>query len=598
MRRTLAPIIFSFLLAALSAGLWSCSSDHPSIPRILHGTLDLSNWDWASGSLRLKGSWLADGHEVSVPDTWKGQGSRNYRLTVLVGEQSPRLGIRYTSVVSALSVTANLVLLATAGHADLDPSRTIARYQPNVVELPQASVLNLDFLVSNQVYRFGGLWDAPEIGPFSVLLHDQWLAEIEAVGMTTGLAVLGFAALFFFFYQRSRLEFLFFGLLALVCALRSLVTGEYVLVKEVPLISFDLLIRLEYSTAFLPLPIALLFFCSYLEHLFRPWIKNTLITVLGVFAVFPFAFPLPLLTQALPVYQCIALLALLYSGTIVIRRLWRGRRNYFLLFGFFALATAAFVDFVDAGLLNTAINVTPWGLAIFIVLQAMTIGRDMLSRHLAAESLLVERDLLIKEIHHRVKNSLQVAASLVSLQGNRADPSQASVFQSLRRRITAIALVHEKLYGKGLSGTLDLGEYLSELIQLQYPDDSLAVIPTTWRLSFAKVQASVDRCVDLGLILTELLSNAHKHGIPQGGVIHVVLEQDESNVILAVTDDGPGFQDGGTSNNGLGFRLIEALLGRNHGQIIRGPKGRVEVRLKREPGPAEPPKEGLEDQRV
>ena len=203
------------------------------------------------------------------------------------------------------------------------------------------------------------------------------------------------------------------------------------------------------------------------------------------------------------------------------------------------------------------------------------------------EALLAEKDLLVKEVHHRVKNSLQVVASLVSLQSHRLqDPGQKAVFQALRQRITAIALVHEKLYGRAFGGQPDLGEYLLDLVRLQYPGDGLEPRRVAWDIHVDPLKTGIDDCIDTGLILTELMSNAHKHGLlPQGGGrLSVDLRVREGWLVLEVIDDGPGFPAGfqPEASSGLGFRLILALMQRHEGilTVLPGTGGRIRVELK------------------
>ena len=251
-----------------------------------------------------------------------------------------------------------------------------------------------------------------------------------------------------------------------------------------------------------------------------------------------------------------------------------------------ALALTGLIDMISAAFYATTGDLIPWGLGLFVVLQATALARSFLIAVGRNETLLAEKDLLVKEVHHRVKNSLQVVASLVSLQSNRTqDLRQKAVFHALRQRITAIALVHEKLYGQGIGGRPDLKEYLLDLIRLQYPGDGLEPGRVSWSIHVDALDVGVDDCVDTGLILTELLSNAHRHGLgAQGGHLSVDVRVIAGRLVVEVADDGPGFPSdfGPESAEGLGFRVIQALLQRHEGILtfVAGTGARVRVDLK------------------
>ena len=135
------------------------------------------------------------------------------------------------------------------------------------------------------------------------------------------------------------------------------------------------------------------------------------------------------------------------------------------------------------------------------------------------EELLAQKELLIKEIHHRVKNSLQVVASLISLQANRVEDQRTKdIFAALRLRIVSMSLVHEKLYGKVASDRLDLGDYLLDLVRLLVAKDKAGEGEIELEIEAEGVEVEADSCFDAGLIVTELVSNAMKHGLlPKGG---------------------------------------------------------------------------------
>jgi PAS domain S-box-containing protein len=175
-----------------------------------------------------------------------------------------------------------------------------------------------------------------------------------------------------------------------------------------------------------------------------------------------------------------------------------------------------------------------------------------------------EREVLLKEIHHRVKNNLQVVSSLLALQGHTVDdPRLLTLFRESERRIQAMALVHETLYETGDLGQVNLAPYiptLSTQLRRAYgmEDDRVAV-----HLHVDEVALPLETAVPCGLILSELLSNCFKHAFPEGqiGEVTVTLTQAADDIILCVQDSGcgvPADLDVGNTKS-LGFQLVSAL---------------------------------------
>lgn len=174
------------------------------------------------------------------------------------------------------------------------------------------------------------------------------------------------------------------------------------------------------------------------------------------------------------------------------------------------------------------------------------------------------QSVLLKEINHRVKNSLQMVASMLSLQATTLRDSPAG--QSLQdaiSRISAVARVHERLYRSAEIGRVDLAAYLGDLCR------DLTGLATNCDIRYApdaEVSMVTDRAVHVGLLATELISNAIKHAYPEesGGIVDVKLvRQGDASVILRIRDHGAGLPDGFTTSagRGLGMKIVRALLG-------------------------------------
>lgn len=174
---------------------------------------------------------------------------------------------------------------------------------------------------------------------------------------------------------------------------------------------------------------------------------------------------------------------------------------------------------------------------------------------------LSEKEALLQEIHHRVKNNLQIIASLLSLQsGYISDPATLTQFQESQGRIRSMALIHEKLYQSETLAKVDLADYVQSLVGIlmrAYNANERVRLET--RLAPASV--SIDTAVPVGLMLNELLTNALKYAFPREhqGSLRVHLETGaEGMIVLRVHDDGVGLPPdfGLESATSLGLRLV------------------------------------------
>ena len=161
------------------------------------------------------------------------------------------------------------------------------------------------------------------------------------------------------------------------------------------------------------------------------------------------------------------------------------------------------------------------------------------------ERLLAERDVLLREVHHRVKNNLQLVASLLNLQASTVrDAAAQAALQQMRSRIEALALVHRRLYGDEDLRTVDAATYLAELGALL--KDAFSRTGTIrLDVAAAPIHLDADTAVPLGLAATELVSNAYKHAFhSRPGRIRLTLNAAGGRYRLCVEDDGPGLPPG------------------------------------------------------
>jgi two-component sensor histidine kinase len=170
-----------------------------------------------------------------------------------------------------------------------------------------------------------------------------------------------------------------------------------------------------------------------------------------------------------------------------------------------------------------------------------------------------QKDLMLKEVDHRIKNSLLIVSSLLHLQAKGAGAAEAQ-FHKAAARISAIAAVHQQLHKSDYVGTVQLDEYLTNLCH--EIANASGSSDCAWRLVVDAVPLTIanDIAVPLALIVNELLTNAIQHSRPMGygGTVHVVVRSHPDDFSVSVTDPGggPGLAQ---TTSGLGTRLVDAL---------------------------------------
>jgi PAS domain S-box-containing protein len=194
-----------------------------------------------------------------------------------------------------------------------------------------------------------------------------------------------------------------------------------------------------------------------------------------------------------------------------------------------------------------------------------------------------EKEALLKEIHHRVKNNLQVTSSLLRLQAAAiGDERTRGMFEETENRIRSMALVHEKLYQSTNLSRIDFGDYIRSLGELLCRASAMNPEDVSLIVSGSEIFLSIDTAVPSGLIVNELLSNALKHAFPNGrrGVISVHLtEGSDGSIAVSVRDDGVGLPDSFdfSRTETLGLQLVQGLVQQIDGRIsvLRGETGAV-----------------------
>ena len=206
---------------------------------------------------------------------------------------------------------------------------------------------------------------------------------------------------------------------------------------------------------------------------------------------------------------------------------------------------------------------------------------DITERRLGEETIrssLLEKEALLQEVHHRVKNNLQVINSLLRLESGRSTvPNTKAVLTEMQGRIRSMALLHESLYRSGSFAAVDLGAYLRQIATQSFR--ALAVSPgaVQLRLDIASVHVVMEQAAPCGLLVNELISNCLKHGFPDGrtGEVRIELRSVDGGpqIRLRVSDTGVGLPADFESKRShtLGLELVVDLVEQLNGTLEIGP---------------------------
>jgi PAS domain S-box-containing protein len=223
---------------------------------------------------------------------------------------------------------------------------------------------------------------------------------------------------------------------------------------------------------------------------------------------------------------------------------------------------------------------TPEGLAVYF--------RDVTERRQADEKIkrtLQEKEVLLREVHHRVKNNLQVICSMLRLQErNFRDEPLLQALRDCRERVMAMAMLHDQLHRAKDFSNINLGEYIRNLAASLFSSYGVNSADIGLRLDIEDITVLVDTAIPCGLIVNELVSNSLRHAFPEGRNGHITLglhARPAGSVELTIADDGRGFRPSAhaTETRSLGLWLVDLLAEQIGAALERSNSAGVRYRL-------------------
>jgi two-component sensor histidine kinase len=204
------------------------------------------------------------------------------------------------------------------------------------------------------------------------------------------------------------------------------------------------------------------------------------------------------------------------------------------------------------------------GMIFYLYRQKQKSNQLLSEKNVLIEKSLHERETLLKEIHHRVKNNLQIISSLLSLQSKSLqDTGAQGAISESRNRVKSMSLIHEQLYQENTISGVDMKDYVERLVKSLIQSYGVDTERVQVEIDADQLLLDVDSAIPLGLIMNELVSNSMKYAFPQqrSGSISVSLHEAGSNELhLAVRDDGVGIDPSQQREDSFGLSMVRSLM--------------------------------------
>lgn len=212
-------------------------------------------------------------------------------------------------------------------------------------------------------------------------------------------------------------------------------------------------------------------------------------------------------------------------------------------------------------------------ISIFIIIEIKKQSKKLSEKNRIINKTLKEKELLVKEVHHRVKNNFQIVSSLLELQSRGIEDEKAlELANEGKNRVKSMALIHQKLY-QNETGLVDFDEYIQQLTkELSSLYDTSSKIET--KISSKNMMFDVDTAIPLGLIINEIITNSYKYAFnkdKENKLSIAISKNDNEDYKLVIEDNGPGISDSldVKKAKSLGLRLVNRLVKQLHGKLLQ-----------------------------
>jgi two-component sensor histidine kinase len=505
------------------------------------------------------------------------------------------LSINMKQPYSVWKLYANGKLIGSSGVFHPENGQHMAHaYYPIIHFTPTKENTHLLLYLANAQHQHVGFYGVPLIAPKGVLEKHHIQASIIEKIVIAILGLFGMYHIGLFLIGRKDKAPLWFGMVCISLAIRTATTGEKVVLSLFPNLTWEMLTRIEYVSGYLALPFFVLYVSSLYQKQTSQRISYVYLLLGFLFAFFAMFFSSQFFTTSLTYYYIIVVTFIMYTLWILFRSLISkesGSILAFITFMFFSVTIIHDLLLFQNIIFLLPIDLMPYGFLIYLFAQAAILllryanAFKIIEQHTDELEVLVlertkeltalvsQRELLLRELTHRVKNNLQFIISLLWIQRKEADDKTRITLKTLESQIQSIAAVHESLCSKNTIAAIEIHDYIRKLIlSLQQLHREVEIILDSREAIYIKT----DHTVSLGLIINELVTNHMKYSNPTAITpIHISIHQSVDFKTVLHYNDGIDhreiFANIKTSSFGLpklGWPMIKEFVKQMDGEII------------------------------
>ncbi|WP_298479751.1 histidine kinase dimerization/phosphoacceptor domain -containing protein [uncultured Maribacter sp.] len=604
-------LLFLLITAAIFLTLASINEGEEKLPESKNGILDISNWNfdkkptytingeidfyWQQFPFDKSGKFntnlLNDSSRVAVKTrkTWSSagipkKGYGTFVLQIKMPKSDMVMGIKTFRVKSACEVWVNGIKTGGIGSINKNEHEAIPSGLPLLIKLPSNSNIELVIPVSNYDHSLGGgITSQIKISPYNQLENTKTLNLIEtSVAMTIAI-LMGFLLLVLFL-DRKKKALLYLGLFSFSILLRIISIDEVIIYNLWADIPFTILQKGRYVGYHASVIFITLYFRQLLPEYIKKWFVYSTLCIYLISIAYVLVTSTYWSTKSAFSLNIVAVLYGLYMLYVAIRLLFS--QNVLHKWIFVIIMFIAILIINDTlhlkGIIDTMF-IGKYSVLLFFFVVLQTIIYFKFQKEIEAENELMglmvnQKEMMIKEIHHRVKNNFQIVSSLLELQSKDIKDIKAlQLANDGQNRLKSMAFIHQKLY-QNTTGLIDFNEYLKKLVQeisVMYKSETDVEIA----INAENIELDVDTAIPLGLMVNEIITNAYKYAFTgiKSPSLSVSMKKTESNTYtLEIIDNGIGINKkiDVLKAKSIGLRLIRSLVKQLNGSLeVRNDNG-------------------------
>ena len=376
----------------------------PSV-KAASGVMDLRGWDFdQQGSLPLSGQWRFywnqflppsqvhfngnpdSGVMVEVPSSWNryaesakpagGDGYATYALRILLTNPPRELALYLRNILTAYRLYVNGELVRDVGQVAETAETMTPEYRHVIVDLPPDTTrLDMVCHVSNFHHRLGGIWAAPILGLKNQLYKEMTLSLAMNIFMIGSIFIMGLYHISLYILRKSYTPPVYLGLFCLLVTLRALVTNQVYLHSLIPQIPWQMLLKLEYLSFYLAVPVFMMFTSSLFPKELKPGIVRIFQVLGGLFSLVVLFFPARVFSHTVVGYEAVTLAGTFFLILVFVRAALNQREGIWaIVFGFSCLLVSIINDILHANSIIHTAYLFQVGMFIFVFSQAFVLS--------------------------------------------------------------------------------------------------------------------------------------------------------------------------------------------------------------------------------